>query len=345
MALSTEDLAHVRMHTQDVWTCMQNKRIFLTGGTGFFGCWLIESFLHANNFLDLDCELVVLTRNSSRFREKAPHLVADPALKLLEGSLQDFQTPPGRFDYLIHAAATTSLLSMQALVTTLDEEISALQRILAFAGGAGVKRVLFTSSGAVYGAQQTGDAIAESAPCNLDPANTESVYGELKRLGELYSVCSAHRFGFEVVLARCFSVFGPYQDLNAHFAAANFMRDILAGQDIVVQGDGLDQRSYLYAADLAVWLWRLLVFGESCVPYNVGSPVPVSILQLAKAIAHIAGGDRKVCVLGKPRRGLAPQSYVPNVEKANRELGLEQLIDIEDGIRRTIMWNRYEQSL
>src|SRR5882757_10063673 len=85
MALSIEDIVHVQTHTQDVWTRMHGKRVFLTGGTGFFGCWLVESFLSANSRLRLGCELVILTRNRQRFSEKAPHLVADPALRVIEG--------------------------------------------------------------------------------------------------------------------------------------------------------------------------------------------------------------------------------------------------------------------
>lgn len=339
MLLSKEDLAHVRRHTEDVWEKLRESNFFITGANGFFGRWLIETLLNANGEFQLGCRICALVRNYAGFREAAPHIVLDPAFSFVEGNIRDFSVPSSRFDYLIHAAASTAP-STQDSVAAIDTEILGFQRVFSFAATSRVSRVLFISSGAVYGSQQTGDPIPEDAPCTLDPTNVQSIYGELKRFGELYGVSCAHQYGLEVVLARCFSAFGPCQNLNTHFAIANFIRDAIAGRDIIVSGDGTDERSYLYAADLAIHLWRLLVHGRSCAPYNVGSVVPISIYDLANIISDIADTGSRVRVLGRERHALAPRLYVPNTDRAYRELRLRQWIDLEEGIRRTLEFNR-----
>lgn len=339
MPLLEEDLAHVRRHSECVWREIQGKRIFITGGGGFLGRWLVESLLYANRTLPLGVGLVILTRSAARFSKVSPHLAVDTALSLMEGDIRDFAFPAGRFDYLIHAAADTGL-TVSDPIAAIGSEVAGFHRAFSFAVKAQVSRVLYVSSGAVYGARKTDEPISEDASCEFDPARRESRYGELKRLGEIYGASYASKFSLDVIFARCFSLFGPYQNLESHFAIANFLRDAISGGDIIVRGDGLDQRSYLYAADLAIWLWRLLIFGKSCAPYNVGSEVPISLLDLASVISRVAGTGSRVRVLGGARQGLAGSIYLPNVDKAKRELGLGQLITLEEGIRRTLLWNR-----
>jgi nucleoside-diphosphate-sugar epimerase len=339
MPLLEEDLTHVRRHADVSWGPMHGKSVFLTGGSGFLGRWLVESLLHANRTLQLGVRLTMLTRSAARFGDIAPHLVAEPALSIVEGNIRDFAFPPGRFDYLIHAAADTAL-SVGDPVAAIDTEVAGFQRTFSFAVDSQVSRMLLVSSGAVYGARKTNEPISEDAPCDLNPARRESRYGELKRLGELYGASYASQYGLEVVIARCFSLFGPYQNLDSHFAIANFLRDATAARDIVIRGDGLDRRSYLYAGDVAIWLWRLLISGRSCVPYNVGSKVPISLLELANTIARVAGTGSRVRVLGGERQGLAGSIYLPQIDRARQELGLGQLITLDEGIRRTLQWSR-----
>src|SRR6266699_1485011 len=97
-----EDLEHVLAHTRELWEELRGNRIFITGGTGFFGCWLLESFAWANDKLDLHAAAVVLTRNAEAFRTKAPHLADHPAIRLHTGDICSFDFPSGSFSHVIH---------------------------------------------------------------------------------------------------------------------------------------------------------------------------------------------------------------------------------------------------
>src|SRR5213075_1098715 len=123
------------------------------------------------------------------------------------------------------------------------------------------------------------------SPDVLDP---QPAYGETKRMGELLCFAYGKRFGIDVVAARGFAFLGPHLPLDRNFAAGNFLSNVLNGASIEVKGDGTALRSYLYAADLAVWLWTLLVRGAPGRAYNVGSEMAVSIAELAREAAMLA---------------------------------------------------------
>jgi len=334
------DLDHVLAHTTQTWEELRGQRLFLTGGTGFFGCWLLETFLWANDKLDLGASAVVLTRNPEAFAKKAPHLAGHPAVKLCAGDVRSFVFPAGSFRYLVHAAteSSTTLNAVDSLAM-LETIVRGTERTLEFARRSGVEKFLLTSSGAVYGPQPAElSRLPEGYHGAPDPADLGSAYGEGKRVAEHLCAVYHDRFGLQTKIARCFAFLGPYLPLDVHFAAGNFLRDGLRGGPIRVQGDGTPWRSYLYAVDLAIWLWSILSRGEPCRPYNVGGDQAVTIGELAQQVATHFGTQvitARAAVLGQPQ-----QKYVPDVTRAKHELGLRAWITLADAIARTARWHR-----
>jgi nucleoside-diphosphate-sugar epimerase len=312
---------------------LRDARIFVTGGTGFFGCWLLETWAWAWDRGIASGSMTVLTRSAAVFQRKAPHLAAHPAIRLVEGDVRRFALRGETFTHVIHAAsdATPELCAERPHLVT-DTIVEGTRRVLDFAVETGARRFLLTSSGAVYGVQppQISHLPESYGPPDRTPGRT--VYGAAKKMAEGLCAMYGDDRGIECITARCFAFVGPYLPLDAHFAIGNFIRDRAAGRPICVNGDGTPVRSYLYAADLAIWLWTLLVAGAAGRPYNVGSEREISIAELARLIAD--GGS--VTVAGTAVPGRLPERYVPGCERARTELNLRELVSLEDAIQRTL---------
>ena len=321
---------------------LRGERIFVTGGTGFVGRWLLETLLAANDRFDLGVTATVLSRRPEAFVRQWPLIALRPQIELLEGDVRTFSLPPGRFDRILHLAAETNTqLSDPDPEVYLDVIVGGTRHVLDAADQAGVASLLLVSSGAVYGHPAAGGAgISEEHMSAPDPTQRSSAYGESKRLAELLACERARRSGATVTIARCFAIVGPYLPLDSGFAVGNFIRDALTTGEIIVKGDGSPRRSYLYAADMAAWLWTIAVSGQSARPYNVGSDEAISIADLARRIASSVGNEVAVRVLGDSSRVGAGGTYVPVVERARTELDLAVSVPLDAAIRRTIAWHR-----
>ena len=337
-----EDLDQILAQTRDLWEELRGQRLFITGGTGFFGTWLLESFAWVNARLDLKASALVLTRNPDAFCRKAPHLASDSSIRFHAGDIRSFDFPEGTFSHVIHAATEASAtLNEEAPLAMCDTIVLGTRRALDFARICGAGKFLLTSSGAVYGKQPSDlSHIPEEYLSAPDPANPGSAYGEGKRAAELLSVVFAKQFGLEVKIARCFAFVGPHLPLDTHFAIGNFIRDGLKGGPILVKGDGTPYRSYLYAADLAVWLWTILFRGVVSRPYNVGSPEAISIAELARAVAETFTPLVSVRITKATAPEKPAERYVPSVARAQSELGLQPRTSLNEAIRRTARWHR-----
>jgi nucleoside-diphosphate-sugar epimerase len=340
MMLSSQDLDHILNHTRSLWDELCGERIFITGGTGFFGCWLLESFAWANDRLRLNAEASVLTRNLDAFRMKAPHLAAHPAIQFHKGDVRSFEFPTGTFSHIIHAATESSAkLNAESPLTMFDTIVEGTHHTLEFTRQCGARKFLLTSSGAVYGKQPPEMThIPEEYPGAPDPTDPQSAYGEGKRGAELLSTLYAKQYGFEAKIARCFAFVGPYLPLDIHYAIGNFIRDGIKGGPIIIKGDGTPYRSYLYAADLVIWLWTILFNGQSARSYNVGSDTSISIAEIAQQVADQFQPRMKIEIHGIRNPSAPLERYVPSIKRAGNELALGQTISLPEAIRKTINW-------
>lgn len=342
-----EDLCHILEHTADLWEESRNKRIFITGGTGFFGCWLLESFLHANSELKLNATAYVLTRDPDAFRSKAPHLFDNPGLVLYKGDACSFVYPEGPFSHVIHATTVNeNEPEVPTPLSIYERIVQGTRHTLEFARNCSAKKMLFTSSGAVYGKQPSDiHYVFEEYTGAPDLTNERAAYGEGKRASEFLCAMYSKYYGIEVKIARCFAFVGPYLPLDSNFAIGNFIGNVLRNQPINVKGDGTPYRSYLYAADLAIWLWTILFKGIPSRPYNVGSEDEISIAGLANKVSIISGRNPGINIPSKVLKAAHSERYVPSTERARRELNLQQIVSLEDAIKRTIAWNAMRISI
>jgi dTDP-glucose 4,6-dehydratase len=331
--LPAEDLAHILTHARSPFTELEDANLFITGGTGFFGHWLLESLLYGNEHHTANISATVLTRNATVFHEKSPHIAGSPYITLLEGDIKTFAFPTEPHTHIIHAATDTVVASSHELA---DSILSGTRRVLEFAQQTGARRLLYTSSGAVYGRGITNVArIPETYPDVPLPPDS---YDNAKRQAEQLCITHSENTSLECTIARCFAFVGPHLPLDAHFAIGNFIRDAITGNPIHIKGDGTPLRSFLYMSDLAIWLWTMLATAPANRAYNVGSNESVSIAELAHLTAATLHPSLSIQIDGTPTTG-APTTYVPDITRAQTELGLTVTIPLAEAIRRTTAWH------
>ncbi|MES2941767.1 MAG: NAD-dependent epimerase/dehydratase family protein [Pseudomonadota bacterium] len=344
-ALPPDDLDKVLSLTASFWSQYGGARLFITGGTGFIGMWLLEVIKQANLRLGARMEAVVLSRNPAQAQAFASHLFNEPWLQLIEGDVSNFRKPTGRFDLCVHAAADVADGKKAGdHHKVFDSAVYGTRRVLDLAASSGAKKFLLTSSGAVYGVQPpTLELIPESFPGAPSPLDIKSAYGNGKRAAEWLSCEAANRLDFDASIARIFALVGPGLPLDGPFAAGNFIRDAIQQKPIHIQGDGRPVRSYLYMLDACVWLLHILMNGERGQAYNVGSENPISIAGLAEKIATAAtDSPLPMAQQTAPQAGelTAPARYVPDTSRARKQLSLAQYTALDAALQKTVEWSR-----
>lgn len=332
--LDPRDLDEAIAHCGPALESLRGANLFITGGTGFFGRWLLATIARAHRQFGI--RATALTRNPQAFRAAYPALADHAAISLAHGDVRYFEFPKGRFSHVVHAATDTSVAADSDSATLIDTIVSGTARVLEFAATARAERLLYVSSGAVYGPQPTDiDVIDEDYRGAPDPCDPRSAYGQAKRVAEQMCVCAMAKGALQPVIARAFAFVGPGLPLDAHFAIGNFIGDAVAGRDVVVAGDGSPLRSYLYAGDLAAWLLTLLAKGRAGAAYNVGSDEPIAIGDLARKAAHHAADGRRAIIKGEANANAARSRYIPSIARA-RALGLDVWTSLDSAILKTV---------
>lgn len=318
----------------------RGARLYVTGGTGFIGTWLLASIVHANARLGTSIRVDLLTRDPDGFARRSPWIAHAPGITLLRGDVRRAD-PGGPYDAVVNAATPASAaLNERNPAEMIDTIVAGQRATLAVAARSGAIPFLFTSSGAIYGPQPVHlTHIPEDYGGGPDPLAPRSAYHEGKRLAELLGSIAAAAGGPSVTVARLFAFVGPYLPIGTHFAVGNLLRDALAGGPIVVTGDGTAVRSYLYAADMTTWLWGILARGSPGRAYNVGSEYAVSIAELAEAVSQASGLNARIEVRGRPDAARPVDRYVPSTVRAREELGLRERSTLDEALRRTLEWH------
>ena len=297
--------------------------VLLTGGTGFFGKSIMDYYLRH----ECNSNFIVLSRNPDKFLSQNPQFAGNKHFSFLQGDVRDFQIPDSLLiDRIIHAATpaddTTEDNEMRSII------VDGTAHVLDIARSKQVKRILYISSGAVYGRQPDDvERIPETQEC--EPV---TAYGKGKLEAEKMCLAS----GIETVIARCFAFVGKYLPKDKHYAIGNFINDCLHEQSIAIQGDGTALRSYLYADDLVEWLMTALENGIPGRTYNIGSETAYSIWEIAEHVKTALGADNSIQILGNPQQHGKVSRYIPDTSRIKSELNVKEKYSFDEMIRKSV---------
>jgi nucleoside-diphosphate-sugar epimerase len=359
--LLDRDLDYACANLKGEFTAMAGRRVLMTGGAGFLGYYMVQSVLHWNDRAPADAR-IALTVFDNYVRGVPAWLEALDGREDLTLTRFDIRhplpDPMPEFDYIIHAAGIASPTYYRAHpLETMDANIDGLRRLLEYARsrrdqGHNFSGFIFYSSSEIYG-DPAPDMIptAEDYRGNVSCTGPRACYDESKRYGETLCVVFAKHYGVPVRMVRPFNNYGPGLKISDRRVIPDFVRDVMAGRDIVMLSDGKPMRTFCYVADAVVGYYKALVRGKDGEPYNVGIDRPeISMNDLAGRVVSTARelfdySGRVVSGASNESDYLVdnPNRRCPDMTKSNAELGYHPTILVDDGLRRSLTWYHYHR--
>ena len=315
---------HPRSHATALGGPARSSVFPATGGTGFVGTWLLESLLWVSDQLNLAVAVV-------RPRPATP-IVSHRALRTSRVTGRSFccRLTSNRLSFRVDRVSCCDPRAHERIrepsqhepLGSFDPDVAGTQRVLEFARLHGIRRLLFTSSGAVYGRQPPDlTHIPEdymAAPSTLD---TASVYGQAKRMSEFMCASYGRTFQFDVLIARLFAL----RDCSfpgPNYVVGNFIRDAIAGGPIRIAGVRHTPPLVSTPASQTIRRWHVSFCGQPALPYNVGSSISMTIAELAGLVIRATDSSAGIEIARRPIWGAPPVRYVPATHRAQRDLGL-----------------------
>ncbi len=301
------------------------KKVLVTGGAGFIGSHTVDLLLGN------EIPVRVLDNFSSGHRSNLPD--SHPLLEVVTGDVTNQATVVEAMQDVSHCL---HLAAQVSVVASFEDPVhSAMQNIIGFvniidaAQKNGIERLVYASSAAIYGQPSEIPLPEEADKVQLSP------YGLEKQVDEEYADLFARVHGLSSLGQRYFNVYGPRQDPKSPYAGviALFVDRIIAGQDIIVYGDGLQTRDFIYVEDVARANLAALEgdLGGAC---NVGTGRQSTLLDLIDVLARITGKTSGVSH-ESPRDGDIKHSLA-DVDRMNLKLGVKAKTSMEDGLRALI---------
>ena len=350
------DLEYIRRNLSEEIPRLSGKRLLITGGAGFLGYYLVQSILHADRFLD-DGDRIRVTVFDNFIRGVPAWLNAldgDENLTVIRHDVTDpLPEEMADFDYIVHAASIASpTYYRKHPIETMDANVQGLRILLEYCKDRKeedrpVEGFLFCSSSEIYG-NPSPEFIPtpETYHGYVSTTGPRACYDESKRYGETLCVNFASQHDLPVAMARPFNNYGPGLKITDRRVIPDFARDILEDRDIVMLSDGSPTRTFCYVADAVVGYFKVLTLGRPGEAYNIGTEGPeVSMLELARRMIDVArelfgyeGEIRRETSAEEEYLTDNPDRRCPRIEKARRELGYDPGIDLDEGIRRSLLW-------
>ncbi len=282
------------------WQKLSGCNIFVTGATGLIGGCLVETLM-MNPLRDY--HVYASGRNEDRVKERFKDFVNDKAFHFIKYDVIEPLERDVRFDYIIHAASNASPnFFAQKPVEVIRSNIEGVVNLMEYGLQHGMKRMLYVSSGEVYG-EGDGRVFTEDYSGYVNCATPRACYPSSKRAAETLCVSYADEFGVDVVIARPCHTYGPYFTETDNRVYAQFIRNVLKGEDIVMKSTGEQFRSWCYVVDCVSALLHILLKGEKGEAYNIADANSnISIRELAEMIASIGGKNVAIDIPDKDEK-------------------------------------------
>jgi dTDP-glucose 4,6-dehydratase len=303
----------------------------VTGGSGFLGSHLCR------RLLDEGWQVTAFDSFLTGNPDNTADLIRSEDFRLVHYDVTNYLYAKGDVDWVFHLASPASPVDyLEHPIHTLKVGALGTLHALGFAKAKGAKFFL-TSTSEVY-----GDPLVHPQPetywGNVNPIGPRGVYDEAKRFAEAMTMAYHRTHGIDVRIVRIFNTFGPSMRRADGRAVPNFIDQSLQGLPLTVHGDGSQTRSLCCVDDLIEGFWRLAA-SDLNEPINIGNPEEISVLELAKLIRDIAGGESEITFLDRPVND--PEVRKPDITRASAELGWTPQVSLREGLERTVEWARH----
>ena len=322
------------------WEKLSRCNILVTGATGLIGSSFVDVLMSNPN---KDYQVYALGRNENRAQARFIRFKDDPAFHFLSGDVTLPLASDESFHFIIHAASNGSPnFFANNPVEVMKSNLFGVTNLIEYGLAHDMKRFLYVSTGEVYGVNEAA-VFDESSYGYVDILDTRSCYPSSKRAAETLALCYAAEYGADVVVARPCHTYGPHFTESDNRVYAQFIRNVLRGDDIVMKSDGSQYRSWCYVDDCVSALLYILLKGKNGQAYNIADKNSVvTIRQLAEMIAQIAG--RKV-VMQVPseieKKGFTPIKRAVFDTTKLESLGWSVSGTMEEKLRHTINFCLY----
>lgn len=323
------------------WGKLYSKTVLIAGANGFLPAYMVKTLLLLNEKNNAAISIIALVRNKAKAEERFASYLNRKDFLIIVADITKPLAVDGKVDFIIHAASQASPKYYATdPVGTLSANTIGTYHLLNLAVQKKPERFLYFSSSEVYGALANSDSITEDIYGAVDPTNVRSCYAESKRMGETLCVSFAAQHKVPVVIARPFHTYGPGLTLDDGRVFADFVSNIVKGQDIVMNSDGSAVRSFCYLADATVGFFTVLLKGETSQAYNVGNPHgALSIRELAETLVELYPEKNiKAGFKTAESSNYMASSFnklCPSIEKMNK-LGWYPATTVAGGFKRTI---------
>ena len=305
-------------------------RAVITGGAGFLGSHLCELMLERG------WEVLCLDNLVTGSEANLAHLMTNPKFRFARHDVSRFIDVPGPVEAVLHFASPASPPDYLRLpIQTLKVGALGTHNSLGLALAKNAKYLLASTS-ECYGDPSVSPQ-PESYWGNVNPVGPRGVYDEAKRYAEAMTMAYHRYHGLNTHIVRIFNTYGPRMRLNDGRALPNFLYQALMGESITVFGDGQQTRSFCYVSDLLEGIYRLLESDEH-EPTNIGNPQEITILEFAERVRKLVGATAPIIFQPLPQDD--PKQRCPDIGKAQRLLGWEPKVSLEDGLQRTYEYFR-----